>query len=78
MPVRELHNDLLKDPPAGLAEARDVNDKCVISITMLHSLLPLELKPATKRHKQMCNQHIKFLDNQLEVNGVEANRLEVY
>jgi hypothetical protein len=52
IPVRELHNELLKDPPAGLAE--DVNNKCVISDTMLRSLLPPELKPATKRHKQMC------------------------
>jgi hypothetical protein len=54
IPVRELHNDLLKDPPAGLAEAKDANNKCVISDTMLRSLLPPELKPATKRHKQMC------------------------
>jgi hypothetical protein len=54
VPVRELHNDLVKDTPTGLAEAKDANNKCVISDTMLRSLLPPELKPATQRHKQMC------------------------
>jgi hypothetical protein len=54
IPVRELHNDLQKEPPMGLAAAKDAAGKCLISDTMLRSLLPPELKPATNRHKQMC------------------------
>jgi hypothetical protein len=54
LPIRELHNDLYKDPPVGLPTAIDNNGKQLISDTMLRSLLPPELKPATKRHKQMC------------------------
>jgi hypothetical protein len=54
IPIRELHSDLYKDPPVGLPEAIDNTGKQLISDTMLRSLLPPELKPATKRHKQMC------------------------
>jgi hypothetical protein len=39
----------------GLAEANYyAAGSCIISDTMLRSLLPPELKPATNRHKQMC------------------------
>ena len=43
--VRELHNSLVSDPnDVGIKDARDEDDKIVISDSTLHSLLPPQLK----------------------------------
>jgi hypothetical protein len=79
VPVRELHNDLVKDPPTGLAGAKDANNKCVISDTMLRSLLPPELKPATNRHKQMCGCEIclSFRSQHCSLNAFRLRHLKI-
>jgi hypothetical protein len=80
VPVRELHNDLVKEPPIGLAEAKDANNKCVISDTMLRSLLPAELKPATKRHKQMCGCEtcLSFRSLHCSLNAFRNRRIQFF
>ena len=55
IPVRELHNDLLKPvEEGGLAEARDDDGRALISDTALRSMMPEQLRRATERHKRMC------------------------
>ena len=59
VPVRELHNDLLMPAnQGGLACARDIDGKVLISDTSLQKLLSKQLCAATKRHKQMCGCEI--------------------
>jgi len=59
IPVRELHNDLLKPvEEGGLLEARDNNGRALISDTALRSMMPEQLRRATERHKQMCGCEI--------------------
>jgi hypothetical protein len=59
IPVRELHNDLLKPvEEGGLLEARDENGIALISDTALRSMMPEQLRRATERHKQMCGCEI--------------------
>ena len=55
IPIRELHNDLLnRNPMIGLPEARDKNDKTLISDTGLRGLMPSNVRKMTNQHKQMC------------------------
>ena len=53
--VRELHNSLVSDPnDGGLKDARDENNKIIISDSTLCSLLPPQLKQMSARYKVMC------------------------
>ena len=55
MSVRELHNSLVNDPNyGGLKDARDEDDKIIISDSTLRSLLPPQLKQMSARYKIMC------------------------
>ena len=57
IPIRELHNDLVKlasEGIGGLPEARDSLNNVLISDTRLRAILPTELRAATDSHKQMC------------------------
>jgi hypothetical protein len=55
IPVRELHNDLIKTVlDGGLAEAKSENGNVLISDTVLRNSLPPQLRPATERQKIMC------------------------
>ena len=64
----QLHNDLIKSPQAGgFGGARDESGKVVISDTALRLHRPQELRPMTKRHKQMCGCEICIVSKQLLV-----------
>ena len=53
--VRELHNSLVSDPnDGGLKDSRHEDGKIIISDSMLHSLLPPQLKKMSARYKIMC------------------------
>ena len=53
--VIELHNSLVSDPnDGGLKDARDEDDKIIISNSTLRSLLPPQLKQMSARYKIMC------------------------
>ena len=55
IPIRELHNDLLnRNPMIGLPEARDKNDKTLISDAGLRGLMPSNVRKMTNQHEQMC------------------------
>ena len=55
MSVRELYNILVSDPnDGGFKDARDKNDKIVISDSTLLSLLPNQLKQIYSRYNIMC------------------------
>lgn len=61
IPIRELHNMMIcTQEEGGLPEARDVNNKVIISDTMLRNILRSDLpqlRKITDRHKQMCGCH---------------------
>ena len=50
IPIRVLHNDLLKNLP----EARDSDGKALVSDTKLRQILPKELRLMSERYKIMC------------------------
>ena len=53
--VRELHNSLVSDPhDGGLKDARDEDDKIIISESTLRSLLPPQFKKMSARYNIMC------------------------
>lgn len=53
MPVRDLHNDLLKPVrEGGFEHAYTHDDKVLISNTMLRALMPADMWKMTKRYKQ--------------------------
>jgi hypothetical protein len=53
--IRELHNDLIEEEVnGGLKEARGVSGEVIISDSALRYLLPVQMRPMTERHKQMC------------------------
>ena len=55
MSVRELHNSLVSDPnDGGLKDARDEDDKIIISDSTLRSLLSPQLKQMSERYKVIC------------------------
>ena len=55
MSVREIHNNLVSATIyGGLKEARDENDKIIISDSILRSLMPTQLKTMYLRYKVMC------------------------
>jgi hypothetical protein len=72
--MRELHNDLLSDPPLGLPEARDADGEPVISDTALRALLPPQVRTMTKKHKQMCGCEICIIMRQQQM-SLNAYRL---
>ena len=59
--MRELHNDLLSDPPTGLSEVYDVSGRPIISDTGFRALLPSYIKPMTDKYKQMCGCEVCIL-----------------
>jgi hypothetical protein len=55
IPVRELHNDMLMPiNKGGFAGVRNEDGKIIILDTTLRKLSPIELRPATETHKQLC------------------------
>ena len=53
--VRELHNSLVSDPnDVGIKDARDEDDKIIISDSTFRSLLPPQLKQTSAKYKVMC------------------------
>mmetsp|Transcript_49984 Transcript_49984/g.50829 ORF Transcript_49984/g.50829 Transcript_49984/m.50829 type:complete len:132 (-) Transcript_49984:258-653(-) len=48
--VRELHNELVKEP-----EVRDANGNVLVSDWKLRDLMPPEVRRPSKEHKQMCS-----------------------
>jgi hypothetical protein len=74
--MRELHNDLLSDPPLGLPEARDADGQPVISDTALRALLPPQVRSMTKRHKQMCGCEVCIIVRQQQM-SLNAYRLSL-
>ena len=53
--VRELHHDLMKPPPVGLAEVYcQSTNQCIISERHLRNILPPQLRPITFAQKQLC------------------------
>ncbi len=65
--MRELHNDLLSDPPLGLPEALDANGEPLISDTALRALLPPQVRSMTKKHKQMCGCEVCVIIRQQQM-----------
>ena len=59
--MRELHNDLLSDPPTGLSEVYDVSGRPIISDTGFRALLPSYIRPMTDKYKQMCGCEVCIL-----------------
>jgi hypothetical protein len=67
IPVRELHNNLLKPvEEGGLPEAHDDNGRALISDTALRSMMPEQLRRATERHKRMCGCEICIMVRSLQ------------
>ena len=55
IPIRELHNDMIKSPDdGGLPEAFDANGNVIISDTTLRKLMPPQIKKMSHRHMIMC------------------------
>ena len=53
--VREIHNNLVSATKyGGLKEARDEDDKIIISDSALFSILPPRLEIMSSRYKVMC------------------------
>ena len=53
--VRELHDDMMKDPPIGFSDAYcKSTNKLLISERYLRNMLPPQLKPISEYQKQMC------------------------
>ena len=53
--IRELHQDLLKPPPIGLADVYfKQSKKCLISESYLRNIIPPQLRPITFSQKQLC------------------------
>ena len=53
--VRELHDDMSKEPPIGFSGAYcNITKKLLISERHLRSILPPQLKPISESQKQMC------------------------
>ena len=79
--IRELHNNLLSDPPKGISEVYDDSGKPIISDTAFRTLLPSYIKPMRENYKQMCGCEIcilvKSLQNDLNLYRLAPlNRLE--
>jgi hypothetical protein len=74
--MRELHNDLLSDPPLGLPEAREANAEPLISDTALRALLPPQVRSMTKKHKQMCSCEVCVIMQQQQM-SLNAYRLSL-
>ena len=75
----QLHNDLIKSQQeGGFAPARDESGKVVISDTALRLHRPQELRPMTKRHKQMCGCETCIVSKQLllTLNAWRRRRVE--
>ena len=53
--IREMHNRLVSYPnDFGLKDTRDEDDNIIISDSILHSILPPQLKQMSARYKVMC------------------------
>ena len=72
--IRELHNDLLSEPPIGLSEVYDKDGKCIISDTGFRALLPKNIKPMTDKYKQMCGCEVCIMSTGLQ-NDLNSYRL---
>ena len=72
--IRELHNDLMAEPPLGLKEALDQKGNCLISDTSLNSLMPPNVKKMSNKYKMMCGCEICILVKGMQ-NDLNAYRL---
>ena len=72
--MRELHNDLLSEPPTGLSEVYDKYGNPIISDTGFQKLLPSYIKPMSDKYKQMCGCEVCILATSLQ-NDFNSYRL---
>ena len=72
--MRELHNDLLSDPPKGLTGVYDSQGRPIISDTGFRALIPSYIKPMSDKYKQMCGCEICILAISLQ-NDLNSYRL---
>ena len=74
--VRELHNDLVKNPADGGCAAAQPNGKIIVSDTALHYMMPPQVRKFSNKHKIMCGCEVCITDNSVHT-SLLAWRIQV-